>query len=189
MFLTFSQHGANMHFTPLHRAHAYRWDICLAGCCPRNSLSMCVFSFLSAPLVLIHHRWWWGALTARCALPPSILSTLCHKHAQAEHPHAPQSPPHNEPHLHLHADPSVHVRILAGLPVFNLSQWSYINKQCALSSLTHVHLIDIHNDITNRVYPPVWYRLLLSLRSSNQKWAVWVTVPLYEMERGSAYFH
>lgn len=150
----------------LHIAHAYKWDVCLPGCSLCNYLPPYfpfhpVFSSLSAPLVLIHYRRWGGGFIS--AAPLLFLPASCSHcvmNMSRQHPppppHASKSP-HNGTHLHLQADLSAWslplAQTLTGFPVFNLSQGSYINKQCALNSPTHIRLLVMYNNITSRVYP------------------------------------
>lgn len=132
--------------------------MCLPGCSLCNYLPpyQCVF-LVSSPL-----HWWssnkgdgGGLSAARCALPLSILSTLCHEHVQAA-PHMPLSHPTVDPTSTCgltHLPGPFLQQTLTGFPVFNLPQGSHINNQCALSSLTRIRLNDMYNNITGWVYP------------------------------------
>lgn len=163
-----------MYFTPLREDHAYKWDVCLLD----------LFASLSVCVLLENSLLRWCSSTTDDGGGSRVSWNTFRQHP---HWRTPPPPPADCPWSR---SPALSPLLLSCFPVLNLSQGSYTNKPCALSSLARIRLIDMYNNITSLVYPPhVWFRLLLSPRSSNQKWAVWVTVPLYEMERGSAHFH
>lgn len=111
------------------------------------------------------------------ALPPSILLS-------APPPHSTVGPT-STCRVTCLPGPLPPAQTLTGFPVVYLSRGSYINKQCALNSPTRIRLLVMYNNITCQAChppPPVWCRLLVSLRTSNQKWVVWVTQPSYDRE-------